>query len=94
MSFKGRAQLLYIYTKFEMLLYFKALMEREKERRAFIVMYIWVFFWYICGFLFSYIWDSILHITLDSIYGFLNTILIHVTLDYIYGSLSKRINIY
>jgi hypothetical protein len=28
-----------IYTKFDTLLYFKALMEREKERRAFIVTY-------------------------------------------------------
>jgi cAMP phosphodiesterase len=70
-------------------------MGREKERRAFIITYIWVFFWYVWGFLFSYIWEFyITHITLDSIYGFLNTVSIHITLDSIYGFLSKRINIY
>jgi hypothetical protein len=36
----------------------------------------------------------ITHITLDSIYGFLNTVLIYITLDFICGFLSKRINIY
>jgi hypothetical protein len=34
----------------------------------------------------------ITHITLDSINGFLNTVLIHITLDSIYGFLSKCIN--
>jgi hypothetical protein len=53
-----------IYTKSETLLYFKALMEREKERRAFIVTYIWVFVFLYMGF-------YITHITLYSIYGIL-----------------------
>jgi hypothetical protein len=51
---------IYIYILYsETLKYFKALMGRGKERRAFIVTYIWVFFWYVWGFLFSYICDSI-----------------------------------
>jgi hypothetical protein len=39
---EGRTQYIYIHThpKFETLIYFKVLMEREKEKRSFIATYI------------------------------------------------------
>ncbi len=83
-----------ILRKPKTLLYFKALMEREKERRAFIVTYIWVFFGMYGGLVFLYMGFYITHITLDSVYEFLNTVLIHIILDSIYRFLNKRINIY
>jgi hypothetical protein len=47
---------------------------------------------YMRVFVFLYMRFYITHITLDSINGFLNTVLIHITLDSIYGFLSKCIN--
>jgi hypothetical protein len=61
--FKEPSFYIYIYTKSKTLLYFKALMEREKERRAFIVTYIWVY---------RFLNTVLIHITIYSIYGFLS----------------------
>jgi hypothetical protein len=57
-------------------------------------VYMGFFLVYIGVFVFLYMRFYVTHITLDSIYEFLNTVLMYITLDSIYRFLNKRINIY